>query len=408
MLTPQDIKDKKFEKALVGGYDMSVVDDFLEALYQDYAALYKDNAVLKSKLKVLVEKVEEYRSTEDSMRMALLTAQKMGAEITEEANKKGDAILAEVNEQAKQRSAELQTELAVEEARLAEAKRETSLFSKRVLTLIEGEKDFIERLEELVIEVPAQQPAAQVVSPPAQAVHVHVEETFTPPAVPEPVAPPIQETPPAPAFTPIVPLAPPTPAPKPEEPAFELPPSAPVSAEPEIPLEPTEESVAAYLAQAVSGMMEAEPLTGTPQTPHSFFDDATAPAPPMETTSYTTAPNYAKSTPGSAEEVEFYKLFDQDPGQPPEASPIDLSIFDEVPASAPAAPVETPPVPPAVPDARAAEKIDIARSISESLGGTEEIKVDVDAFWDDEGPPTTKRPKFDFDNLQFGANYDDE
>ncbi|MDR3207713.1 MAG: DivIVA domain-containing protein, partial [Oscillospiraceae bacterium] len=61
MLTPQEVQDKKFEKAVFGGYDMGGVDDFLEQLTEDYAALFKENAVLKSKLKVLVDTVEEYR-----------------------------------------------------------------------------------------------------------------------------------------------------------------------------------------------------------------------------------------------------------------------------------------------------------------------------------------------------------
>ncbi len=56
MLTPQDIRDKQFVKAVFGGYDMSTVDDFLEELTEDYAALYKENAILKSKIKVLVER----------------------------------------------------------------------------------------------------------------------------------------------------------------------------------------------------------------------------------------------------------------------------------------------------------------------------------------------------------------
>ncbi len=30
MITPQDIKEKTFEKALFGGYDMAAVDRFLE------------------------------------------------------------------------------------------------------------------------------------------------------------------------------------------------------------------------------------------------------------------------------------------------------------------------------------------------------------------------------------------
>ena len=59
MLSPQDISDKVFVKAVFGGYDMTGVDDFLEGVAGDYAALYKENAILKGKLKVLVEKVEE-------------------------------------------------------------------------------------------------------------------------------------------------------------------------------------------------------------------------------------------------------------------------------------------------------------------------------------------------------------
>ena len=32
MYTPQDIQNKEFTKAVFGGYDMTAVDDFLEAL----------------------------------------------------------------------------------------------------------------------------------------------------------------------------------------------------------------------------------------------------------------------------------------------------------------------------------------------------------------------------------------
>ena len=73
MFTPQEIQEKTFTKAVFGGYDMQTVDDFLEPLTEDYITLYKENAVLKSKMKVLVEKLEEYRSQEQSMRKAILS-----------------------------------------------------------------------------------------------------------------------------------------------------------------------------------------------------------------------------------------------------------------------------------------------------------------------------------------------
>ena len=78
MFTPQEVSEKVFPKASFGGgYSMSAVDEFLDALTEDYSTLFKENVTLKAKLKVLAEKVEEYRATEDAMRSTLLTAQKV-------------------------------------------------------------------------------------------------------------------------------------------------------------------------------------------------------------------------------------------------------------------------------------------------------------------------------------------
>ena len=88
MLTPQEVSGRAFSKAAFGGYNMAMVDEFLDELTDDYTSLYKENAALKAKLKVLVDKVEEYRATEDSMRAALLTAQRMANTMVEEAEEK--------------------------------------------------------------------------------------------------------------------------------------------------------------------------------------------------------------------------------------------------------------------------------------------------------------------------------
>ena len=136
MLTPQDIQNKPLEKAVFGGYDMGEVDDFLEEVARDYAAVYKENAILKSKMKVLVEKVEEYRSTEDAMRMALLTAQKMGDDLLSDAKKKSKSLLIEADSAAKMKMEEIRREIEEEEQKLASAKAATQRFieeSKQVL-----------------------------------------------------------------------------------------------------------------------------------------------------------------------------------------------------------------------------------------------------------------------------------
>ena len=71
MLTPQDLQEVSFEKAKIGGYMMKSVDEFLEPLMDDYVTLYKENAVLKSKMRLLVERLESYRANEAAVKASM-------------------------------------------------------------------------------------------------------------------------------------------------------------------------------------------------------------------------------------------------------------------------------------------------------------------------------------------------
>ena len=99
MITAQDIREKTFDKARIGGYDMASVDDFLEELAEDVTAAQKENAVLKSKMKILVDKIEEYRANEEALNMAVLSAQKLAVQIESEARERARAMLAEADRQ---------------------------------------------------------------------------------------------------------------------------------------------------------------------------------------------------------------------------------------------------------------------------------------------------------------------
>ena len=163
MLTPQEINDAKFDKAVFGGYDMAGVDDFIAAIGNDYAALYKENAILKGKLKVLVEKVEEYRSTEDAMRMALVTAQRTGDEITSEAVKAKEDMLKKTDIEAKKMLEEVAKRVAAEELRLNVAAKETAKFIEVSQLILKKHSEFLSKLETArrVVE-----PKAEAVAPP--------------------------------------------------------------------------------------------------------------------------------------------------------------------------------------------------------------------------------------------------
>ena len=75
MITPQQIDQIAFKKSSFGGYNMQQVDEFLEPLTEDYVTLYKENALLKSKLRVLAGKLEEYRKSEGAAKANTADAQ---------------------------------------------------------------------------------------------------------------------------------------------------------------------------------------------------------------------------------------------------------------------------------------------------------------------------------------------
>ena len=186
MLTPQEAEAHVFPKASFGGYNMLQVDTFLESLIEDYRTLYQENTSLKNKMKVLVDKVEEYRSTEDAMRRALHSAQKMAEEMIREGETQKQVAIEEAEEEARRRSEEIQAELALEEAaiqaqiqaaqtalaneetRLAAARASTTAYISKLKELYTAELQYIGNLSELTagqVAVQEEEPAPASVIP---------------------------------------------------------------------------------------------------------------------------------------------------------------------------------------------------------------------------------------------------
>lgn len=152
MLTPQEVQDRKFEKAVFGGYDMGGIDRFLEEVTADYTALYKDNAALKNKMKILVEKIEEYRSVDDVMRQMALKAQKESGEIIEKAQSEAQEILTAANVSITGRKREVEVEIKREETRLNSLKQETIKFVSHLRDLYSKEIALLSAIPELPVE----------------------------------------------------------------------------------------------------------------------------------------------------------------------------------------------------------------------------------------------------------------
>lgn len=178
MFTPQEVSKKTFPETRKRGYDMVSVDEFLDTLTEDYTALYKENAALKTKLKVLAEKVEEYRATEDAMRSTLLTAQKMAAKLVQEAQTEKEAILVEARTQAAKEIAVLDAQKREAEQKLAMAQQNLADFIAHSAALCDQQSAFLKSLPELELAVQADESDDKAAT--VQAIEEEITKEFDP------------------------------------------------------------------------------------------------------------------------------------------------------------------------------------------------------------------------------------
>lgn len=148
MFTPQQIEQISFGKQTFGGYDMQSVDEFLEPLTEDYVTLYKENALLKSKMRVLVGKLEEYRKNEASMKDAIVNAQKTCDKMVKEAEAKCTQMLSDANAAAAENARNADTLIAEENQRVETAKKAAAIKIEEIEEQLKTCIQALERIKE--------------------------------------------------------------------------------------------------------------------------------------------------------------------------------------------------------------------------------------------------------------------
>ena len=166
-MTVQEIQEIGFEKAVFGGYDMKSVDTFLERVAEEFASMQKENAALKAKMKVLVDKIEEYRGVEDGMRRALMSAQTIAQDTIDKAKKEAEEIVSVAKNETENKVKSTQDEIQLEAA-----KKNTIEFIARVSAVYQAQAKALVELakgEKLVRPQPASAEQASEKAPQAAA-----------------------------------------------------------------------------------------------------------------------------------------------------------------------------------------------------------------------------------------------
>ena len=145
MFTPQEVREQSesFEKAVFGGYSVSAVDDFVGSLAEDYAALYKENAVV------------------------MLSAQQSADELVQDAERKCAKMLSDTEASLRERNVDLKRELAAEAERVSRAKKTAAAFIAEMENQVHQSLSQLERIRQMTIvpKASAKQPVTQKPEP---------------------------------------------------------------------------------------------------------------------------------------------------------------------------------------------------------------------------------------------------
>jgi cell division initiation protein len=115
-ITPNEILQKKFSQS-IRGLKPDQVNEFLKLVASEFEELLRQNMMMSEKIKQMEEAVEEYRHMENTLKNTLISSQKIGQEIKEEAERKGNIMIREseleaerIIQKAKQRKERLEEE----------------------------------------------------------------------------------------------------------------------------------------------------------------------------------------------------------------------------------------------------------------------------------------------------------
>ena len=146
MPNPKEIASKKFEKALGFGYRMDDVEEYLGLVAREMEDLMEEKEDLEKKLEVLADKLNEYREDEESLRTAILSAQKLGDSLIRESKNKADIIMRDATIKADTLVGNARRQIERENETLIRIQKEVALFKNRLIELYKQHIELITSL----------------------------------------------------------------------------------------------------------------------------------------------------------------------------------------------------------------------------------------------------------------------
>ena len=98
-LTPLDIHNKEFSKTF-RGYNEDEVDEFLDLVVAEFEGFIRENEELHASIAGLEARIGHYKGLEETLKNAIVLAQKAADQIKLSAAKEADSVIEEARRQA--------------------------------------------------------------------------------------------------------------------------------------------------------------------------------------------------------------------------------------------------------------------------------------------------------------------
>lgn len=204
MISSEDVRHVTFDKAFQG-YRREDVDDYLKQVAQAMDDLAAQNDDLQKKLVMLAQRIEKYRTMENSLSTSMINAQRMGDSIIRESKQKAAEIIRSANIKAEDREQRARDDVELAKQEIVTLKGEADSFKRSLIEMYRKHINLINKLPDYT-----RRPEDEPVPPPSPA----PEQAAAPAAEPQPA---VQ----APAYT--APAAQPVPEPAPVQQAAQMP-----------------------------------------------------------------------------------------------------------------------------------------------------------------------------------------
>lgn len=182
MISSEDVRHVTFDKAFQG-YRREDVDDYLKQVAQAMDDLAAQNDDLQKKLVMLAQRIEKYRTMENSLSTSMINAQRMGDSIIHESKQKAAEIIRSANIKAEDREQRARDDVELAKQEIVTLKGEADSFKRSLIEMYRKHINLINKLPDYT-----RRPEDEPVPPPSPA-----PEQVAAPAAEPPTAQPVPE-----------------------------------------------------------------------------------------------------------------------------------------------------------------------------------------------------------------------